>query len=84
MIPSKLLDRLDRLTDALVREKDLDSAFLASVLLAAQDSVRSNELAAFAQRVWQANNSPQEQDHSERPAAVAENLKRSVRRRKVG
>jgi hypothetical protein len=84
MIPSKLVDRLDRLTDALVRENGLDAAFLASVLLAAQDSIRNHELAAFAQRVWQANNAAQGQDRSEPSTSAPENLKRPVRRRKVG
>jgi hypothetical protein len=55
MISRELQDQFQSLTDALIEEEDPDAAWLASVLLAAQDSINSGELAAFAVRVWRAN-----------------------------
>jgi hypothetical protein len=61
MIACKLHDRLKNLTDALIEENDLDAAWLAAVLVAAQDSIENSELGAFALRVWRANQVRQEQ-----------------------
>jgi hypothetical protein len=60
MIARKLHDRLKRLTDALIEKGDLDAARLASVLVAAQDSIENGDLGAFALRVWRANQAQQE------------------------
>jgi hypothetical protein len=61
MIACKLHDRLKNLTDALIEENDLDAAWLASVLVAAQDSIENSELGVFALRVWRANHARQEE-----------------------
>jgi hypothetical protein len=61
MIACKLHERLKNLTEALIEENDLDAAWLASVLVAAQDSIENSDLGAFALRVWRANQARQEE-----------------------
>jgi hypothetical protein len=76
MIDCTLHDRLKSLTDALIDQEDLDAAWLASVLLAAQDSIEKGDVAAFAVRVWRAN-----QAESPPPGKVADPGIDSCRRR---
>jgi hypothetical protein len=60
MIARKLRDRLKNLTGALIEEDDLDAAWLASVLVAAQDSIENGRLGDFALQVWRADQARQE------------------------
>jgi hypothetical protein len=56
MESSKVLDQLDTLIDDLLNDSDLSSSSLASMLMAARDSVRDGYHVALARRVWNANN----------------------------
>jgi hypothetical protein len=81
MIARKLRQRLKRVTDALIKEADVDAAWLASVLLAAQDALEKGEIADFAVRVWRANQPPPDPTAEIRPTrkvANGRNLRRSV------
>jgi hypothetical protein len=53
---SKVLDQIDSLIDDLLNDSELSSSSLASVLMAARDSVRDGYHVALARRVWDANN----------------------------
>jgi hypothetical protein len=53
---SKILDRVDSLIDELLNDSDLSSSSLASILVAARDSVRDGYHVALARRTWDAHN----------------------------
>lgn len=53
---SRVLHRIDSLIDDLVNDGDLSSSSLASMLMAARDSVRDGYHVALARRIWEANN----------------------------
>ena len=56
MFPAPLSERLDALIDDLIMEGGIESASLASILLAAKDSVKSDYHVSLSRRVWAANN----------------------------
>jgi len=56
MESSKVLDRIDSLIDDLLNDSDLSSSSVASMLMAARDSVREGYHVALARRIWDANN----------------------------
>jgi hypothetical protein len=56
MESSEVLDQLDSLIDLLVNDGQLSSSSMASMLMAARDSVRDGYHVALARRVWDANN----------------------------
>jgi hypothetical protein len=47
---------MDLLIDDLLNDSDLSSSSLASMLMAARDSVRDGYHVALARRIWDANN----------------------------
>jgi hypothetical protein len=53
---STVLHRIDSLIDDLLNDGDLSSSSLASMLMAARDSVRDGYHVALARRIWDANN----------------------------
>jgi hypothetical protein len=53
---TKVLDQIDSLIDDLLNDSDLSSSSLASMLMAARDSVRDGYHVALARRIWDANN----------------------------
>jgi hypothetical protein len=53
---SRVLHRIDTLIDDLLNDGDLSSSSLASMLMAARDSVRDGYHVALARRIWDANN----------------------------
>ncbi len=61
MVSAKVLDRLDSLIDELLNESDLPASSLASILIAARDSVQEGYHVALARRVWDASNSIRDQ-----------------------
>jgi hypothetical protein len=56
MFPRALSDRVERLINDLIEEGGLDSASLASILVAAQDSVREGYCLELSRQVWLASN----------------------------
>jgi hypothetical protein len=56
MFPAALSERLDLLIDDLIMDGGVEAASLASILLAAKDSVKSEYLVTLSRRVWAANN----------------------------
>ena len=56
MESSKVLDQIDSLIDNLLNDGALSSSSLASMLMAARDSVRDGYHVALARRIWEANN----------------------------
>jgi hypothetical protein len=56
MRPPKLLDRVDTLIDDLLNDSDMSSSSLASILMAARESVRQGYHVALARRIWDASN----------------------------
>ena len=56
MESSQVLDRIDSLIDELLNTSDLSSSSLASMLMAAKESVRDGYHMALARRMWDANN----------------------------
>ena len=54
--PSKILDRVDSLIDELLNDSDLSSSSLASILMAARESVRDGYHVVLARRTWDAHN----------------------------
>ena len=56
MFPVALSERLDALIDDLILDGGIETASLASILLAAKDSVKSDSLLRFSRQVWTANN----------------------------
>jgi hypothetical protein len=63
MDPTKVLDRLDSLIDELLIQSDLPASSLASMLMAARDSVKDGYHVALARRVWDASNSIKDSYH---------------------
>jgi hypothetical protein len=59
---SKVLDRLDSLIDELLNDGELSSSSLASILMAARESVRDGYHVAMARRIWDAHNDLQLRD----------------------
>lgn len=55
MFPAELGERLDVLIDDLIMDGGVESASLASILLAAKDSVRRDDLVTLSRQVWWAN-----------------------------
>jgi hypothetical protein len=53
---SRVLHRIDSLIDDLLNDGELSSSSLASILMAARDSVRHGYHVALARRIWDANN----------------------------
>src|SRR5690348_12319430 len=56
MTSSRVLHRIDSLIDDLLNDGELSSSSLASILMAARDSVRDGYHVALARRIWDANN----------------------------
>jgi hypothetical protein len=56
MASTQILDRLDSLIDELLNDGDLSSSSLASILVAARESVRDGYHVALARRTWNASN----------------------------
>jgi len=56
MGPSKILAQVDSLIDDLLNDANLSSSSLASILMAARDSVRDGYHVALARRTWDASN----------------------------
>jgi hypothetical protein len=65
-----LLDRIDSLIDDLLNDSNLSSSSLASILMAARESVRGGYHVALARRVWEANNELRLRSYPEDPALV--------------
>jgi hypothetical protein len=61
MDSTKVLDQLDSLIDNLLAESDLPACSLASMLIAARDSVRDGYHFALARRVWHASSEIRDQ-----------------------
>jgi hypothetical protein len=55
------LDRLDTLIDDLLAETDVSASSLASMLMAARDSVQQGYHMALARRIWEASNAMKDQ-----------------------
>jgi hypothetical protein len=53
---TKILDHVDMLIDELLNDGDLSSSSLASILMAARESVRDGYHVALARRTWDAHN----------------------------
>ena len=53
---STVLHRIDSLIDELLNDGEVSSSSLASILMAARDSVRDGYHVALARRIWDANN----------------------------
>ena len=53
---TKILDHVDSLIDELLNDGDLSSSSLASILVAARESVRDGYHVALARRTWDAHN----------------------------
>jgi hypothetical protein len=62
MFPRALSDRVETLINELIEEGGIDTASLASILVAAQDSVNHGYSVELSRRVWLASNElrPQE------------------------
>jgi hypothetical protein len=56
MDSARVLGQLDSLIDDLLNESDLPASSLASMLMAARDSVKDGYHVALARRVWDASN----------------------------
>ena len=56
MLPTALGERLDTLIDDLIMDGGVEAASLASILLAAKDSLKSNCLVTLSRRVWSESN----------------------------
>ena len=52
---SRVLNQIDTLIDDLLNDGELSSSSLASMLMAARDSVRDGYHVALARRIWDAN-----------------------------
>jgi hypothetical protein len=53
---TKILAQLDTLIDDLLNNAELSSSSLASILMAARESVQDGYHVALARRIWDANN----------------------------
>ncbi len=69
MDSTKVLDQLDSLINDLLTESDLPACSLASMLIAARDSVRDGYHFALARRVWRVNN--EIRDHRSSVACIS-------------
>ncbi len=56
MASSPILDRVDSLIDDLLNDSNLSSSSLASMIMAARESVRDGYHIALARRIWDASN----------------------------
>jgi hypothetical protein len=56
MRPPQILDRVDTLIDDLLNDSELSSSSLASIMMAARESVREGYHVALARRIWDASN----------------------------
>lgn len=56
MVSEKICERLDSLIDELILDGGVEAASLASILLAAKESARTNELLSLSCHVWTATN----------------------------
>jgi hypothetical protein len=54
--PTPILDRVDSLIDELLNDTHLSSSSLASIFMAARESVRDGYHVALARRTWDAHN----------------------------
>jgi hypothetical protein len=74
MVPRSLCDRIDTLVDELIENGGLDSAALASILVAARDSVDQGYCMELSRRVWVAATELTHDEHEvlESGAAVSE------------
>ncbi|WP_165227720.1 hypothetical protein [Aquisphaera insulae] len=61
MDSEKVLDQLDAIIDELLDESDLASSSVASILMAARDSIRNGYHVALAGRTWSASNALRQQ-----------------------
>jgi hypothetical protein len=61
---SKILDRVDSLIDELLNDGDLSSSSLASIFMAARESVRDGYHVALARRTWDAHNDLKQRDRA--------------------
>ncbi len=53
---SKILDQIDSWIDTLLNDGEMSSSSLASILMAARESVRDGYHVALARRIWDASN----------------------------
>lgn len=79
MFSRTLKDRIDHLIDDLFREGGIDSASLASILVAAQDSLEKGYHLELSRRVWSASNDLK-RGHADQIGTVMD-TDRHVRRR---
>ena len=49
-------ERIDALVDDLIADEGVEAAFLASILMTAQESIRKGEHVALSLRIWNAHN----------------------------
>jgi hypothetical protein len=56
MESTQVLDRLDSMIDELLAESGVSASSLATILMAARDSVADGYHVALARRVWDASN----------------------------
>jgi hypothetical protein len=71
---SKILDHVDSLIDELLNDSDLSSSSLASILMAARESVRDGYHVALARRIWDAHNDLQLRDCPSEPELLDSEL----------
>src|SRR6478672_6123163 len=64
---SKILDRVDSLIDELLNDSEMSSSSLASIMMAARESVRDGYHVALARRTWDAHNDLQLRDGQRSP-----------------
>jgi hypothetical protein len=64
MISAALSERLDALIDELILDGSIDAVSLASILLAARDSVRGGYHVRLSRQVWAANRDFQDEPPS--------------------
>jgi hypothetical protein len=68
---SKILDQVDSLIDNLLNDSDMASSSLASMLMAARESVRDGSHVALARRIWDASNDLKLRECPDEPDPVA-------------
>jgi hypothetical protein len=64
---SELLDRVDSLIDDLLNDSEVSSCSLASIFVAARESVRDGYHVALARRTWDAHNDLKLRDRTPDP-----------------
>jgi hypothetical protein len=67
---TRLLDQVDSLIDELLNDGDLSSSSLASILMAARESVRDGYHVALARRIWDASNDLKLRDCPDGPEPI--------------